>query len=73
MNYSKQDMKMMAYGEYGAFLLGPVAAIGAVLALDERGVFLRLVAFLLCWYMATSIGLRVVHWGYAPGKRDSSQ
>ena len=72
MSYSKRDMKMMAYGEYGAILLGPVAAAGAVLALDGHGYLFRFVGFLLAWYLATSIGLRFVHLGYVPMKNDKA-
>ena len=63
---------MMAYGEYAALLLGPVAAVGAVVALDGHGFFLRLVGFLLAWYLATSVGLWFVHLGYVPTKNSKA-
>lgn len=71
-NYSERDMRMMALGEIGAFLLGPVVAVGAVLALDEYGFLWRLVAFLLAWHLATSAGLRIVHLGYVPEKHSGT-
>jgi hypothetical protein len=61
-------MKMMAYGEYAAFLLGPAAAIRTAMALDGFGFVFRFVWFLLAWYFATSMGLRLVHLGYVPVK-----
>ena len=59
----------MAVGEIGSFLLGPVAAAGAVMAIPAQSFLLKLVVFLVSWYMATSIGLRIVHFGYTPDKR----
>jgi len=69
-NYSERDMKAMALGEIAAFLAGPVAAIGAAMALSEYGFLLRAVGFVLAWYLVTSACLRFVHWGYVPKKHD---
>jgi uncharacterized membrane protein len=66
-------MKAMAIGEVAAFLIGPVAAIGAALALGDRGFALKAAGFLLAWYFATSIALRFVHWGYSPKKHNSAR
>lgn len=66
-------MKAMALGEVAAFLLGPIAAVGVVLSISQIGFPLKACAFLLTWYLTTSVALRFVHWGYEPKKRDSAQ
>lgn len=64
MPYSKNEMKMMAAGEVGAVLLGPVAAYICLKNVNIDSLFLRLILFLTVWLVATKFVLWFIHIGY---------
>lgn len=69
MNYSNRDMRLMALGEIGAFIIGITVALVAFFAFSDAFFPLRITGTLACWYFATKHGLRFIHWGYVPKKR----
>lgn len=71
MKTSDRDMKLMALGEIGAFLLSIVLAAGAWMFFDEIMFPLRAVVALAVMYLASSYALRFIHLGYKPERTDS--
>ena len=67
MKTNDRDMKLMALGEIGAFLLAIVAAVGAWKFLNETEVPLRIIVVFAVMYFSGSYALRFVHLGYKPG------
>lgn len=57
-------MKWMAVGEIGAFILGLVSAIFAVMFLSALATTIKVAVFIAAWFLATKYALWLVHLGY---------
>lgn len=66
MKVSESDMKMMALGELGSFLLAIISAIWTAVALDEQMLLVRIVGSLAVLYLVAKVALGFVHLGYRP-------
>jgi hypothetical protein len=68
---SDRDMKLMALGEIGAFLVSITSAAGIWMYLEGIQFPLRFVAALAVMYIVCRYALRFVHLGYKPESTSS--
>lgn len=69
MIYSPRDMKLMAIGEIGVFILAGVVAVVGFATLENTAMLLRILAAMVAWHLVSKYGLQFIHWGYHPEKR----
>lgn len=72
MSYSQRDMKWMALGEIGAFVVGLAVAIFAVMFFSDLITPMKIAVFLAAWFQATKLGLWFIHLGYDPKANQTS-
>lgn len=64
-------MKWMAVGEIGAFFVGLTSAIFVAASVNEVGTPAKILAFVVVWFLATKLSLKLVHLGYDPKANES--
>jgi len=64
MKYGNGDMRLMAIGEMGAAVIGPVAAANVVLLMEDYPIPLIIAGAIVVWVASTLMALAIVHHGY---------